>query len=716
MTNTSAHHHVLPSFVRSFLDSKPPRLLWTKDLDARPELTFPSLFSERHLDAQVELRQVRIIPLEEFLSQVVDHTLISMADNGISLHKMGPDEVFTECPSEGNSDVANNAESVADAYLDATSKPCQVLVPSLLFHPRARKWSARCLHWKGMKVGRDSYAASLDCYGLHICPSHEISKNLRRFMDVETCERVDALNERYRSLAWWETFYVDEEIQSLFKEFEGIAAAREFKGACSTTGFRKPPAGIVTVTPDASNTPFVALISSSVVESSLANQPDAPMTSDKQSRLKQSSAVTATSRTSLPRRAKETRKKYPHANHARPKSHYDMSLWPEVRVENQRPRLLLTLFILRAWALSVNDDTTFMIFRFGNYERIGFRHRESQTLFLSNLIDIPNCNPTYNRIHTGLYLSIIQDALDRLMQQQVASEAKPRTRKRKRDSCDTGVIRSYKTRSKALKVVEEAHNFELLKHQVLARPLALITLRFGNYNSITPGAFLRSGASKKSSYRPDEYISLVLNSKIGYGAIGSIYHAHMELLVESRARSTTVVVKVASQEKDIEHLQHEYSIYEHLSRHGVVEGIPFVFGLFKDTESEVTVLVMNHVGTDLWHLRPDKTKEFVRVSKETEDAYTRILKSIHDANILHDDIHPQNLMMKGDTPTIIDFTHARLSFNAHAKEMEDLQLTELLHEEPYVRSARYSSGSSSSELEISEDEDKLPENEDGPVT
>ncbi|KAG6804774.1 hypothetical protein H0H93_006829, partial [Arthromyces matolae] len=91
----------------------------------------------------------------------------------------------------------------------------------------------------------------------------------------------------------------------------------------------------------------------------------------------------------------------------------------------------------------------------------------------------------------------------------------------------------------------------------------------------------------------------------------------MELLVDGHAQSTTVVVKVASQEKEVEGLRHEYRIYEHLSRKGVVDGIPLVFGLFKDTESEVTALVMNHVGTDLWDLRPDKTKEFVRVSKET---------------------------------------------------------------------------------------------------
>ncbi|KAG6847111.1 hypothetical protein H0H93_010055, partial [Arthromyces matolae] len=576
---------MLPSFVRSFLDSNPPRLVWGDSLDNLPELKSPSLFSERHLDAQLTLRQVRIIPLEEFLSQVVDHTLGSIEEKGISLRKMGPDEVFKERPSKGTLGVANDAESVANAYRDSTSQYCRALAPHLLFYPRGRQWSTHCLCLKRMKPEGGSYhAASLDCYGLHIFPSSEISKNLRRFMDEGLCEMIDALNERYESLAWWETFYLDEEIKGLFEEFDNIASAGEFNGSCSTTGFGSPPAGNVHVPPDASNTPWITSISSSGVQSTSGDQLDTPMVSGNPSRLKTSNAIPAASLASLPHRSKEQRKKQPPETPTVQKLNDDSAPWPEVQLKNQRPQQLI-LFILRAWGQSVNDDTTFMIFRCGNYERIGFRHRESQTLFMSSLIDIPNCNPTYNRIHTGLYISIIQDALDRLTQERSASEAKPRKRKRKRDSCDAGVpSRLYKTRSRALKDVEEAHNFELLKQQVLARPLALITLRFGNYNSIAPGAFLRSGASKHSSYGPDEYISLVLTSKIGYGAIGTIYLAHMELLVESRARSTTVVVKVASQEKDIEHLQHEYSIYEHLSRHGVVEGIPFVFGLFKDTE------------------------------------------------------------------------------------------------------------------------------------
>ena len=60
------------------------------------------------------------------------------------------------------------------------------------------------------------------------------------------------------------------------------------------------------------------------------------------------------------------------------------------------------------------DDTTFIVFHCGTYERIGVRHRETGTLFLSDLIDVHSCrDPGYGKIQTGLYLLIIKDAMER---------------------------------------------------------------------------------------------------------------------------------------------------------------------------------------------------------------------------------------------------------------------------------------------------------------
>jgi hypothetical protein len=60
------------------------------------------------------------------------------------------------------------------------------------------------------------------------------------------------------------------------------------------------------------------------------------------------------------------------------------------------------------------DDTTFIVFHCGKYERIGVRHRETGTLFLSNLIDVHSCrDPRYSKIQAGLYFLITRDVMER---------------------------------------------------------------------------------------------------------------------------------------------------------------------------------------------------------------------------------------------------------------------------------------------------------------
>ncbi len=60
-------------------------------------------------------------------------------------------------------------------------------------------------------------------------------------------------------------------------------------------------------------------------------------------------------------------------------------------------------------------DSSTIIWDCGNYLRIGIRHRESQTLYLSDLIDVRTCtDPAYGKIWLGLHIAIVSDALERL--------------------------------------------------------------------------------------------------------------------------------------------------------------------------------------------------------------------------------------------------------------------------------------------------------------
>ena len=81
----------------------------------------------------------------------------------------------------------------------------------------------------------------------------------------------------------------------------------------------------------------------------------------------------------------------------------------------------------------MKSDTTLIIFHCGNYERIGFRHRGSQTLFLSDLIDVSGgSDPAYGKLQVGVYMVILRDVLDRIRQIKASTNLKTLATKGKR--------------------------------------------------------------------------------------------------------------------------------------------------------------------------------------------------------------------------------------------------------------------------------------------
>lgn len=65
----------------------------------------------------------------------------------------------------------------------------------------------------------------------------------------------------------------------------------------------------------------------------------------------------------------------------------------------------------------MREDTSIIVFYCGDFERIGVRHRKSQTLYLSPLIDAAHDKlPAYGKIHVGLFIAAYQDTRDRFEQ------------------------------------------------------------------------------------------------------------------------------------------------------------------------------------------------------------------------------------------------------------------------------------------------------------
>jgi hypothetical protein len=64
-----------------------------------------------------------------------------------------------------------------------------------------------------------------------------------------------------------------------------------------------------------------------------------------------------------------------------------------------------------------------MVMHSGNHEIIGIRHRETQTLYISHVIEPHSCsNPAYGKIQVGVYIAAVQETIDRARQDIEARE------------------------------------------------------------------------------------------------------------------------------------------------------------------------------------------------------------------------------------------------------------------------------------------------------
>ncbi|KAF8075228.1 hypothetical protein FPV67DRAFT_1446170 [Lyophyllum atratum] len=132
---------------------------------------------------------------------------------------------------------------------------------------------------------------------------------------------------------------------------------------------------------------------------------------------------------------------------------------------------------------------------------------------------------------------------------------------------------------------------------------------------------------------------LILTSRIAGVAIDVAHKAHLKC-VDSDGRTRHLnedVVKLSFGLEQTKGPRHEISIYEHLAIHGIVKGIPLVYGLF-DVETDTMALVMSHVGTEPVTLLSDTRRYGVTISESTS-----VLGKIHKAGVRHRDIRPENL-------------------------------------------------------------------------
>ncbi|KAF8909227.1 hypothetical protein CPB85DRAFT_1562553 [Mucidula mucida] len=285
-------------------------------------------------------------------------------------------------------------------------------------------------------------------------------------------------------------------------------------------------------------------------------------------------------------------------------------------------------YVQRAWANAVHLDCTFIIFDCGTALRVGIRHRATQTLFLSELVDLVTSEtPTSGKLFAGLHLAATHDALKRL------PLLKNGSNKRARET------EQYHLPYKRRRTIKSQENAEV-KTQQHVQKSEVIALYFRHGHDSPAPVLLSSDPLEvpRPIYRPKDYIKLLLDERLGAGATGVVLAAFIEPDASSRSPKYTDLVS---------------NIYEHLEAAGV-QGIPRFLDFWADPCGNVAALVLTNAGRPLGDLL-DENKHVSLTPKQIA-SLTETLANIHKAGVLHRDIRSWNILVdRFDRVFITDF-------------------------------------------------------------
>ncbi|KAG6907643.1 hypothetical protein DXG01_008093 [Tephrocybe rancida] len=667
----------LDSTIQTLLSYNPDPIQQNSDPDiASQRLETPISFYSFHVDDRLSLN--RISPWSSItadLANTVDRTFGKIKDDGVVLPTANSSSLLRKSRKVK---YVNDGKAVADVYKLAIADYVNSLASMLSLHPTAPWWTSSLVFDRCQLPSHNQHPGNHPLYenftlSFREEPDDDSSVPVGPAWDTIENSRREAFEEAFDMFPQLATFHfycggggcLSQGLDDMAKYF-----TKPFNPNTNVIAPGWPPSTIdLPFRPDAINTAWGPTVAS--------------LDRRRSSRIAAKNRSRATNK---PR-------------------------WSKIRVWEGKMHDLGCIsrqMLQHAWARAIEIDATFIVINCANHERIGFRHRESQTLFLSEVIDITKCSePTYTKLHLGLYISIIEDTLDRTRQvmDKAAALAPPdapaetppqvSAKKRKRED-DEPPINKKRPRTRACLAKNTARKqavrtaLQDISEEVQGRRMALVRVQYLQYNSPAPACFMvksDSVAIDKNEHDPHQYFFLTLTSPLGDGSTGHAHSATLELLGrDGKVRTfSNAVVKLAKGLRQLRHMQNEYEVYLHLQKSGV-HGIPHLFGLYHDFETDTSALVMSSVGEGLWH-RPLKRSGHIRVSPAEREGFIEILKSIHAAGVRHRDVRVLNMAVKDDgAVSIFDFDMAMMDASEASREREMAHLIALLDGEelPYA--------------------------------
>ncbi|KAF4573544.1 hypothetical protein AB1N83_009777 [Pleurotus pulmonarius] len=632
--------------ISALLSYKPPAIRSPTFVDINSPTTALS-FYDMHLSSNLALQRVVYLPtLLRHMTKEVDTLLILDEEKIKSLPIIRFGDAFRTAGQRKQlrpDTIATDVASIAMLYEETTAANCQAVASTILLTPQCSTWMPAVTFSRAYNVDNPAdQTFTLEEYSLSLLGNADdifFYPEVKQYLSQETMQLLRSLWKKDFRLSTWEFLPCTSQavaiIQNLCKEHSS-ATAREDTFHMEAY----PPIGVIqestaTVPLDAADTPWYPHES----------QPT-PTTE-------------ATASSVIPER-------HPTITLHDPSSPSDRPVVDQV--------------LQHAWVTACRRDSTFIIFQCGNYERIGIRHRASQTLYLSDLISVPSIMEpgSYTKLHLGLYVSIIRDALDRATHIP-QGDATPLPQQH-------GQLGEVPSARRQLPPEKSTTSFDGnattvdFSSDLFSRNLLLVSLNYGVYCSPHPATFFRRGhqpaSAKGASYKATEYVRIRLVSQ---GATGSVHDGTLEAYRENEDPIICrIVAKLALNDAQKERVKHEAAVYERLVKAGV-NGIPKYYGLFEDPRSGHLMLVTRHEGLPLPHKIPDFKDSETVVPESWRDEFLSALAGIHEAGVCHKDVQADNLLVNSDDEVCIaNFARASLTPTAATLEREYEYLKHIL--------------------------------------
>ncbi|KIM41030.1 hypothetical protein M413DRAFT_158239 [Hebeloma cylindrosporum] len=388
---TSVHPTLQTTFNYSFPIFKDAKM--ASDFVPLP----PLRFHDRHIDSSLTLKSVKSLgfSMAQYLCQLCDDELAAYIRNSKE-HRLRAGERFMP-PEDGYLTDLSDAYDVGEYYASTICAVSACFASKLCYHPSDPYWhSLMCVNVPRQRRGvEDRFRAETGLIMIQWKSLPVILPKLSLHEDV--MKEIRPINENHRHIATYEMFACCPLARKLIRDM-GPVPRFKWETPLTVGPFNKDRSHRA-CRPDA-KTGLWSRIASTYLSKASKRQ-------HSKQRLVQSRDVPELGRVNGIVRDPGRRGPRAMRYHPEPK-HY----------------------LQRAWCHAVENDATFIIFHCGRYERIGFRHRETQTLYLSELID-PSAVPMYGKMEIGLQVAIAKDLLERRAASRKEEEELARTSKKR---------------------------------------------------------------------------------------------------------------------------------------------------------------------------------------------------------------------------------------------------------------------------------------------